>query len=237
MRPARTRGFSWSDCHNPDGAHSLSACRRCSERRPSRLGRAASSRPLPGRSASSGQSDACRWSSLQSTVILVLQRKSRCSDRCFGAATTSIRADSRVGRLASPATRRRARTSGCAASVRNRESSVRSAPSSVPSGHRRCDPLAPVRARWRGSAVRRWRLPAALGRNLLLPCRRFRQGRMASRCRRIPAGCRRLGLLAALERSRSGRGDTLAVLRGGHSRRPGAPTRVAHPHRSDGGPP
>ena len=37
----------------PGRVHSLSACRRCSERRPSRPGRAASSRPLPGRSASS----------------------------------------------------------------------------------------------------------------------------------------------------------------------------------------
>lgn len=50
--------------------------------------RAASSQPLPGRCASSGQSDVCRWSSLQSTVILVLQQRSRCSDLCSGAATT-----------------------------------------------------------------------------------------------------------------------------------------------------
>jgi len=50
MRPARTRGFSWSDCLSLDGAHSFSTLFRTEA---SRLGWAASSRPLPGRASNS----------------------------------------------------------------------------------------------------------------------------------------------------------------------------------------
>ena len=66
--------------------------------------------------------------------------------------------------------------------------------------------MAPVRLRPRGTALRRWRLPVASGRDLLLPRRRFRQGRLARRCRGVLETCRHLNLPAALERSRSGRG-------------------------------
>ena len=41
---------------------------------------------------------------------------------------------------------------------------------------------------------------------MLLPGRRFRQGRLARGCRGFLEACRRLDLPAALERSRSGRG-------------------------------
>ena len=49
--------------------------------------------------------------------------------------------------------------------------------------------------------------------------------------------CRRMNLAAALERSRSGNGGHVWLFfAGGHPRRLGAQTRLAHPHRNDGTP-
>ena len=227
MRPERITGFCSSGCRSPVGARSLSAFRHCSEPRPSRHGRAASSRQLPRRSASGELCDACAAGRPRSRPSFCCFGEDRAVQisvpgprRCLSAPVRE--SENRQVRLA-PA----ARTSGCAGSVRSRESSVRLSPSSVPSGHRQRGPLASVRARWRGSAVRRWRLPAALGRDLLLPRRRFRQGRMAGRCRGVPA---RLPTSGPCRRSRAiaigPRGTRLAVLRRGYSRRPCTPTRV-----------
>jgi hypothetical protein len=73
---------------------------------------------------------------------------------------------------------------------------------------------------------------------VLLPRRRFRQGRVAGRCRRIPAwlptsGPRRRSRAIAI----GSRGTRLAILRGGYSRGPSTPTRGAPSHGGDGGPP
>ena len=108
--------------------------------------------------------------------------------------------------------------------------------SSIPSGHRRRHPLAPVRPRRRGPALRRWRLSAAPGRDVLLPGRRFRQGRLARGCRGLsrsvsppePPGRPRTVTLRT-------RRACLVLLRGGHSGRAGPTAGIARPHRDDGG--
>ena len=92
--------------------------------------------------------------------------------------------------------------------------------SPVPSGHRRRHPLASVGARRRGSAVRRWRLSAAAGRDLLLPRRRLRQGRLAGRCRRPSSTA---AAAWAFQPPSNGRAPDEARTSGSSSRRPFPP--------------